>query len=252
MTAWKGLGATAVAVRSSATAEDLPTASFAGQQDTFLNVQSEPALLDAVKKCWASLWTARAIVYRQKQGIDPNAVSLAVVVQALVLAESSGILFTANPTNGERDHILINATWGLGEAIVGGLVTPDSMVVDKNNWKIVSRETAPKTTMTVRSDNGTIEQAVPQEKQNEQVLDDETAVALAKLGTQIESLYNMPMDIEWAIADGEICYFASATDHITASQRPLKNVVWEPITPKHHLDAPPNCRTYARTALTAV
>ncbi|NJN82959.1 MAG: hypothetical protein HC802_12225 [Caldilineaceae bacterium] len=142
----------AVAVRSSATAEDLPDASFAGQQDTFLNIQGEDALLEAVKQCWASLWTARAMAYRLRQGIDPASVSLAVVVQKLVAATSassvqalsSGILFTANPVNGERDQILINATWGLGEAIVGGLVTPDSVVVDKTTHKILSRETAAK------------------------------------------------------------------------------------------------------------
>ncbi|KAA3664762.1 MAG: phosphoenolpyruvate synthase, partial [Chloroflexi bacterium] len=113
----------AVAVRSSATAEDLPTASFAGQQDTFLNIQGNDALLDAVKKCWASLWTARAISYRMRQGIDPASVSLVVVVQQLIPADVAGILFTANPVNGERDQVLINATWGLGEEIVGGQVT---------------------------------------------------------------------------------------------------------------------------------
>ena len=130
-----------VAVRSSATAEDLPTASFAGQQDSFLNIAGEDALLDAVKKCWASLWTARAIAYRMRQGIDPATVSLAVVVQQLVPADAAGILFTANPLDGERDQIVINATWGLGEAIVGGQVTPDTVVVDKSDLQILSRET---------------------------------------------------------------------------------------------------------------
>ena len=221
---------TAVAVRSSATAEDLPTASFAGQQDTYLNIQGEDALLDAVKKCWASLWTARAISYRQRQGIAPSSVSLAVVVQQLVPADSAGILFTANPMNGARDQIVINATWGLGEAIVGGLVTPDTVTVDKSTYEILSRETTMKTTMTVRTENGTEDQAVPVDKQNEQVLDEETAVSLAKLGAQIESHYNMPMDIEWAIADGEIAIL-QARPITSLPPAPLKDVVWEPPTP---------------------
>lgn len=224
------LGQTAVAVRSSATAEDLPSASFAGQQDTFLNIQNEDALLDAVKKCWASLWTARAISYRLRQGIDPSSVSLAVVVQQLIPAESAGILFTANPMNGARDKIVINATWGLGEAIVGGLVTPDTVVVDKSNWDIVSRETTTKTVMTVRTETGTEEQTVPEDKQNEAVLDEATAIELAWLGSKIEANYDMPMDIEWAIADGEIAIL-QARPITKLLPAPLKDVRWEPLRP---------------------
>jgi len=112
-----------LAVRSSATAEDLPGASFAGQQDTYLNVRSQSPLLDAVQRCWSSLWTPRALDYRLRQGIDPSAVSLAVVVQVMVPAEASGIMFTANPISGARDEIAIDDAWGLAEAIVGGLVT---------------------------------------------------------------------------------------------------------------------------------
>ena len=110
----------AVAVRSSATAEDLEDASFAGQQDTFLNVRGDDALLDAVRGCWASLWTARAIAYRARRGIDPAEVALAVVVQEMVDADAAGVLFTANPTTGARDEVVIAAAWGLGEAVVGG------------------------------------------------------------------------------------------------------------------------------------
>ncbi|MCP5096571.1 MAG: phosphoenolpyruvate synthase [Chloroflexi bacterium] len=233
LVAHREFGETAVAVRSSATAEDLPTASFAGQQDTFLNIRGQDALLGAVKKCWASLWTARAIAYRLRQGIDPASVSLAVVVQTLIPADSSGILFTANPVTGKRDEMLINATWGLGEAIVGGLVTPDTVVVDKSTYTILSHETSRKTVMTVRTEGGTEEQAVPVERQNEQVLDGETAVSLAKLGAKIEAHYNMPMDIEWALANGEIAILqarpiTSLPDPKTA---PLQNVVWEPVVP---------------------
>ena len=221
----------AVAVRSSATAEDLPTASFAGQQDTFLNIQGNAALLDAVKKCWASLWTARAIAYRMRQGIDPASVSLAVVVQQLIPADAAGILFTANPVTGHRDQILINATWGLGEAIVGGLVTPDTVTVDESIQEILSRETTTKTMMTVRTDTGTEERAVPQAQQDQQVLDDATALELARYGAQIEAHYGMPMDIEWAIANGEIAIL-QARPITSLPPAPLQDVVWEPIVPK--------------------
>ncbi len=125
-------GKSAVAVRSSATAEDLPGLSFAGQQDTYLNISGDSALLDAVRRCWASLWTARAIGYRAQHAIAPESVQLAVVVQALVLADCAGVLFTANPLNGQRNQAVINAAWGLGEAIVGGQVTPDTLVVRRH------------------------------------------------------------------------------------------------------------------------
>src|SRR6266566_7290570 len=129
-----------VAVRSSATAEDLPDLSFAGQQETYLNMRGEAQVLDAVKRCWASLWTARAISYRISNHIAAASVSLAVVVQELVPADAAGIMFTANPVTGVHDQIMINAAWGLGEAIVGGLVTPDTVVVDKNSGAIVTSE----------------------------------------------------------------------------------------------------------------
>lgn len=221
----------AVAVRSSATAEDLPTASFAGQQDTYLNIQGDAALLEAVKKCWASLWTARAIAYRQRQGIDPAGVSLAVVVQQLIPADAAGILFTANPVDGVREQILINATWGLGEAIVGGLVTPDSVVVDKLTNEVVSRDIETKSVMTVRTETGTEEQAVLPSKQTEPVLDDATARQLADYGKRIETHYEMPMDIEWAIYDGNISIL-QARPITSLPPAPLQDVVWEPIFPK--------------------
>lgn len=223
-------GSDAVAVRSSATAEDLPTASFAGQQDTYLNVQGETALLSAVKNCWASLWTARAIAYRLRQGIEPSVVSLAVVVQQLIPADSAGILFTANPTTGERDEILINATWGLGEAIVGGLVTPDIVVVAKSSNEIISRETTSKMVMTMRTESGTDEVGVPAGQQNAPVLTDQQALQLARYSTQIETHYGIPMDIEWAIADGKIAIL-QARPITSLPPAPFKNVVWEPAAP---------------------
>lgn len=193
----------AVAVRSSATAEDLPDASFAGQQDTYLNIRGEAALLEAVKNCWASLWTARAIAYRDRNRIDPAAVALAVVVQVMAPADAAGILFTANPLNGRRDEILINAAWGLGEAVVSGAVTPDTVVLQKKTAKILRRETAAKQVMTVRAETGTREAPVPADRQSLPVLDDARAAELARLGERIEALYGMPMDVEWALANGQ-------------------------------------------------
>ena len=138
--AYARLGGVAVAVRSSATAEDLPEASFAGQMETYLNICGEAEVLEAVQRCWASLWTARAIAYRARQGIAPAAVSLAVVVQAMVPAEVAGMLFTAHPLTGARDQVVIDAAWGLGEAIVGGRVTPDTVVVEKIGGKILEED----------------------------------------------------------------------------------------------------------------
>jgi pyruvate,water dikinase len=160
------------------------------------------AVLSAVKKCWASLWTARAIAYRARQGITPDSVALAVVVQELVFADASGVLFTANPVSGRRDEMMITATWGLGEAIVGGLVTPDTLIVAKATGKMIRRETSEKQVMTVRTETGTHEQPVPQEKRSSPVLRDRQAAELVLLGSQIEKLYGMPMDIEWTLAGG--------------------------------------------------
>ena len=192
-----------VAVRSSATAEDLPDASFAGQQETFLNIHGVDEVLDAVKDCWASLWTARAIAYRIQNRIDQNTVALAVVVQKLVFADAAGILFTANPITGKRDEAVINAAWGLGEAIVGGAVTPDTITVSKPKGKVIHRETTEKQVMTIRTEQGTQEQPVPDSLRKKPVLSDGQAARLARLGIQIEELYGMPMDIEWTLAAGK-------------------------------------------------
>jgi pyruvate,water dikinase len=191
-----------VAVRSSATAEDLPDLSFAGQQDTYLNVEGYGAVLEAVKRCWASLWTARAIGYRARHGISPDGISLAAVVQLLVPAEAAGILFTANPVTGRRDQAVISAAWGLGEAVVGGMVTPDSLTVDKASGQVVERVIADKQVMTARINGGTEEQPVPEALRCAPVLDQRAAAELVGLAVQIEDLYGMPMDIEWALADG--------------------------------------------------
>ncbi len=201
--AYAGLHNAPVAVRSSATAEDLPGASFAGQQETYLNIRGTDAVLAAVKKCWASLWTARAIAYRLNQQIDQGSVALAVVVQELVAADAAGIMFTANPVGGQRDEVVINAAWGLGEAIVSGAVTPDTLTVAKLGARVLRRETAEKLIMTVRTPDGTHEEPVPAARQRAPVLSDSQVAELARLGVQIEQFYGMPMDIEWVLAGGQ-------------------------------------------------
>ena len=199
-----GGGDLPVAVRSSATAEDLPELSFAGQQETYLNMHGEAMVLDAVKRCWASLWTARAIGYRARHHIAQEEVSLAVVVQELVAAEASGILFTANPLTGARDQVMINAAWGLGEAIVGGQVTPDTVVVEKATGAITTQQITEKDVMTVRTQSGTHEEAVSADRRAQAVLSPAQAAELARIGVQIEGLYGQPMDIEWALHDGHV------------------------------------------------
>ncbi|MEV3984666.1 PEP/pyruvate-binding domain-containing protein [Nonomuraea sp. NPDC049758] len=189
----------AVAVRSSATAEDLPELSFAGQQDTFLNVRAD-GLLEAVRRCWASLWNPRAVAYRERNGVPHDDVALAVVVQELVDADAAGIMFTADPVTGARDEIVVNASWGLGEAVVGGQVTPDTITL--SGGRVTGSRVADKTVMTVRTASGTREEPVPEELRRAPVLDAAQAVELAALGERVQALYGMPMDVEWARRDG--------------------------------------------------
>jgi len=202
--AYASLAGASVAVRSSATAEDLPDASFAGQQETYLNIHGRAQVLSSVKKCWASLWTGRAIAYRLKNKIDSTAIALAVVVQKLIAADAAGVMFTANPVNGSRSELLINAAWGLGEALVSGLVTPDTLTVRKDTKAILKREIAEKTQMTIRTEHGTQEASVPGEKKNKPVLTKTAILELVRLGLLIEELYQMPMDVEWVIEKEKI------------------------------------------------
>jgi len=197
-----GGGEMRVAVRSSATAEDLPGMSFAGQQETYLNIHGDAMVLEAVERCWASLWTGRAIGYRSQHGIPPEDVSIAVVVQELVPADAAGILFTANPLTGARDQVMINAAWGLGEAIVGGQVTPDTVVVDRVSGTIVEEQISEKDVMTVRDLDGTHAEPVPADQRTRAVLSPAQAAELARIGVQIENLHGQPMDVEWALHDG--------------------------------------------------
>ncbi|WP_214402894.1 PEP/pyruvate-binding domain-containing protein [Pseudonocardia lacus] len=200
--AYRDLGGPPVAVRSSATAEDLAGASFAGQQDTFLNVRGEDAVLGAVVDCWASLWTARAMAYRRRQGIAPGGVSLAVVVQEMVDAEVSGVMFTADPATGRRDRVVVSAAWGLGESVVGGVVSTDDHVVDKGSGQVVSRHVADKAEMTVYAGTGTRQQPVPPGRRRAPVLGDGALAELVGLARHIEEHYGAPQDIEWVWTAG--------------------------------------------------
>lgn len=194
-----------VAVRSSATAEDLPEASFAGQQETYLDVHGEDDVLEKVKRCWASLWTARATFYRAKQGFDHSKVYLSAVVQKMVNSETSGVMFTANPVTNDRSEIMINAAWGLGEAVVSGAVSPDEYIVEKGTWKIKEKYIAKKEIMIVRNPEtgkGTVTVKTAEylgpEYVEKQVLTDEQILEVAKIGARIEEHYGWPQDIEWA------------------------------------------------------
>ncbi|HWS80079.1 MAG TPA: PEP/pyruvate-binding domain-containing protein [Rubrobacter sp.] len=198
-TAYRAFGdGEAVAVRSSATAEDLPSASFAGQQDTYLNIVGEESLVEAVRCCWASLWTDRAVSYRATNGIDPRSVRLAVVVQKMVEAEVAGVLFTANPITGRRRQAVIDASFGLGEAVVSGAVNPDHFVVDTVTGEILERRLGDKRA-TIRADKDGGTRRVELEKDEEPSLTDTQIRALAKLGARVEELYGEPQDTEWAI-----------------------------------------------------
>jgi len=207
--AYQEMGRGLVAVRSSATAEDLPEASFAGQQRTFLNIQGEQELLEAVQECWASLFAPRAIFYRQEQGFDHMEVGIAVPVQRMVQSKVSGVMFTVDPMTSDTDKIVVEAIYGLGEAIVSGEVTPDLYMLDKEKltidnkrvgrqeWKLV-RNTAAK------GKDANIKLRLEPDVQVQQKLPDEDIVVLAKLGKQIEALYKFPQDVEWAKEDGKL------------------------------------------------
>ncbi|MDT0305799.1 rifamycin-inactivating phosphotransferase [Streptomyces sp. DSM 44917] len=191
---------TPCAVRSSATAEDLPTASFAGQQDTYLNVLGPAAVLRHVSRCWASLFTERAVTYRRRNGIDHRAVRMAVVVQRMVLPHASGILFTADPVTGNRRVATVDAGFGLGEALVSGLVNPDVFKV--RDGEVVERSIAAKQrAVQALPDGGTREVPVDARRQEEPALTDARAVRLVELGRRIEAHFGRPQDIEWCLAD---------------------------------------------------
>ena len=220
-----------VAVRSSANAEDLPDLSFAGQQDTYLNVYGNEELITAVRDCWASLWTPRAIAYRHQMGIKQEAVAMAVVVQIMVPSDISGILFTANPVTGERSEFIINSSFGLGEAVVGGQVTPDTYVVDRNTLTVKETMIGSKEQKIISSDKqGTILQEISKDERNQSSLSEKELKELSSVALKIEQIFEgLPQDIEWAISDGKLRLLQS---------RPITNlppqpieVTWEPTPP---------------------
>ena len=215
-----------VAVRSSATAEDLPDASFAGQQETFLYIFGEDELIKHVKKCWASLWNSRAIYYRANKDYDQLSVALSVVVQKMVNSEKSGVMFTANPINNSLDQIMINASWGLGEAVVSGLVTPDEYIIDKKSRKVIERNIATKNMMVVQNDNklGTHEAKVldvlGRTAVRTESLDDQEIKMLIDMGLKAEKLYGSVQDTEWGFDKDTGKFYFLQSRPITTLKKP--------------------------------
>lgn len=192
-----------VAVRSSATAEDLPDASFAGQQDTYLHISGEEELMKHIRDCFASLWTSRAIYYREKQKFDHFDVALSVVVQKMVNSEKSGVMFTANPINSNTDEMMINASYGLGEAVVSGIVTPDEYVIDKNSRKVIEKNISEKEYMVVKKQDtvGTevvkVKDILGEDAIKDEALSNEELQTLIERGLKVEKLYGSVQDTEW-------------------------------------------------------
>ena len=211
-----GISNVPVAVRSSATAEDSADASFAGQQETFLNVIGESNVVNRVRDCWASLFTPRSIFYRVKKKYDHFKVGVAVPIQKQIQSEISGIMFTVDPVSNNKNQIIIETIWGLGEYIVQGQVTPDQIIFDKSNWTIVSKNHVLQDVMLVKSDRETHEVPVPKSKQNKPKISDQVAVKIAKIGQKLHNHYGKPQDIEFAIQK----------DHIYIVQtRPITTII---------------------------
>jgi pyruvate,water dikinase len=206
-----------VAVRSSATAEDLPDASFAGQQDTFLWIRGAADVLDHIRKCWSSMYTARAIAYRAERGFDHGEVLMSVAVQKMVNPVAAGVAFTLNPINGDRSKIAIDASWGLGEAVVSGEVTPDNYLLDKVIFEIVNRTVSPKHVEVVVEADRTAWRDVEPERQTQPCLSDDQLKTVARLAKRAEKHYGRPQDVEWA-------WDADLNDAVLLQARP--ETVW--------------------------
>jgi pyruvate,water dikinase len=221
--AYDGLGrpSVPVAVRSSATAEDLPEASFAGQQLTLLNIRGADSVIDAVRRCWASLYKPQAISYRAQRGFGNDDLAIAVPVQRMVDPESAGIMFTVNPVSGSVEQVVIEAVWGLGEAAVSGMVTPDTYLVDKRTWQEVERSVVPQDREIVsetggRGLDGTGWRDVPPTRRPAPKLSQERSAALARLGARIEDGFGCPQDVEWAV-EGQTLFVLQARPVTTLS-----------------------------------
>ncbi len=225
-----------VAVRSSATAEDLPGTSFAGQQDTYLNVRGDQALLSAIRNCWASLWSVRAMSYRHQMGIDHDQVAMAVVIQRMVAAEVSGVLFTANPASGDREEMIVNASYGLGEAIVSGEVTPDTYVLDRAAVSAKEIIIGTKQQMVIASgDEGTKSVKVDASQRDSASLNGAQIAELATLAVTVEELFDdSPQDIEWLFAEGKP-WLLQSRPITNLPPPPLKDVRWDAPEPGAYL-----------------
>ncbi len=215
-----------VAVRSSATAEDLPDASFAGQQDTYLWIKGTEAVLDKVRQCWSSLFTDRAIAYRHAMGYLHQSISMSVGVQKMVDPVTSGVAFTLNPTNGDRSQVCIDAAWGLGELVVSGEVTPDNFLVDKVIKEIVGRKISDKGHEMVLGDDGDVHKvAVPDDRRNQPSLSDDELRNVAALARRAEKHYGCPQDVEWALdrhlPDGYNVVLLQSRPETVWSQKPV-------------------------------
>jgi pyruvate,water dikinase len=184
--------------------EDGAAASFAGQHETYLNIVGAEAIIEAVSRCWESARSERAVEYRRKQGLSVERPQLAVLVQQLVAADVAAVAFSANPITGSRDEVMINASWGLGESIVGGTVTPDTFIVRKSDLAILQRLIADKQQMTVSAPGGTREVAVPRFLRQATCLTDEQVVEIARLALTLEATLEHPVDVECAYAGGEL------------------------------------------------
>ncbi|TVP83208.1 MAG: pyruvate, phosphate dikinase [Alkalicoccus sp.] len=222
--AYNTLDVPLTAVRSSATAEDLPEMSFAGQHNSYLNVSGEENLLSAVQKCWASLWNARAVSYRMRHGVPQQfkTLSLAVVVQTMVPSDSAGVLFTVNPVNNRRDQLYINSSWGMGEAVVSGIVTPDQFVLDKKTGELITSVIEKKETQIIRSDGSNVRTAVPPELQQKESLNPGELKQLFSMAQAVDTYYGEPMDTEWVISRGK-AYIVQARPVTGLHPMPVKN-----------------------------
>lgn len=193
-----------VAVRSSAVDEDAPDASFAGQHDTYLNIRGQDDLLSAISRCRASARSEAALAYRQQQQLSVDSVKIAILVQQLVPSDVSAVVFSHNPLTKSADELMINATWGLGESLVSGTVTPDTYVINKQNMSVVSRHAARKERMTVMVPDGTHEVAVPKLLREEPSLTEAQALEIAEMATKLENATGHPVDVECAFAKGTL------------------------------------------------
>ncbi|MBS4881821.1 MAG: phosphoenolpyruvate synthase [Peptoniphilus harei] len=218
-----------VAVRSSATAEDLPDASFAGQQDTYLHISGEEELLNHIRDCFASLWTSRAIYYREKQNYDHFDVALSVVIQKMVNSEKSGVMFTANPINNSKDEIMINASYGLGEAVVSGIVTPDEYIIDKKTKKVIEKNIAEKEYMVIKNENGVgtrvvnVKDILGKGAVKAEALSPKELDTLVERGLKVEKLYGSVQDTEWGFdRDTKEFYFLQSRPITTLGNKEEK------------------------------